>query len=98
MLDKIHQSQSELRALCRRYHVRRLEIFGSATRPDFGPNSDLDFLVEFEVTPGLSGYFGLKEDLESLFGRPVDLVMPRAIRNPYILAEMNRDRETVYAA
>lgn len=98
MLEKINQSQPELRDLCRRYRVRRLEVFGSAARQDFGPSSDLDFLVEFEVMPELSGYFGLKENLESLFGRPVDLVMPRAVRNPYVLASMNRDRQVVYAA
>jgi predicted nucleotidyltransferase len=82
--------------------VRRLELFGSGAREDFDPReSDLDFLVEFE--PGdtrfaFDSYFGLKEELEALFGRSVDLVMPGAVRNPYLRAEMDRDRTLLYAA
>jgi predicted nucleotidyltransferase len=88
--------------LCRRFGVRRLDLFGSATRDDFEePRSDVDFLVEFleeGVGPGLDAYFGLKEGLEALLGRPVDLVMPEAVTNPYVRADIARDRTTVYAA
>jgi len=98
MLAQVHQAQSQLRNICNRRHVRRLELFGSAAREDFGPESDLDFLVEFEATPDLKNYFGLKEDLEALFGRPVDLVMFQAVRNPYIRAAIARDRQLLYAA
>jgi predicted nucleotidyltransferase len=92
----------ELGDICRRYAVRRLELFGSGAREDFDPaESDLDFLVEFK--PGdtrlaFESYFGLKEDLETLFGRPVDLIMPGAVRNPYVRAEIERDRTLLYAA
>jgi hypothetical protein len=88
--------------LCRQYHVRRLEVFGSSVRQDFDlERSDVDLLVEFE--PGgslkaLDQYFGLKESLESLLGRPVDLVVAGAVRNPYLLANIERDRQTLYAA
>ena len=98
MLTQIQQSQSALREICRRRHVRRLELFGSAARGDFSSDSDLDFLVEFENTPDLKNYFGLKEDLQALFDRPVDLVMPQAVRNPYIRAAIARDRQLLYAA
>lgn len=57
--------------------------------------------MEFDAAtelPALERYFGLKEDLEALFGRPVDLVMPRAVRNPYVRAEIQRDRQLLYAA
>lgn len=88
--------------MCRRLAVRRLELFGSAVRDDFDPvASDLDFLVEFDAdstVPALEQYFGLKEELEALFGRPVDLVMPRAVSNPYVRAEIERDRRLLYAA
>ena len=88
--------------LCRRFGVRRLDLFGSATRDDFEePRSDVDFLVEFleeGVGPGLDAYFGLKEGLEALLGRPVDLVRPEAVTNPYVRADIARDRTTVYAA
>jgi hypothetical protein len=82
--------------------VLRLELFGSAaTRQDTPGESDLDFLVEFgEVPPGsyADAYFGLLESLEQLFGRPVDLVVASAIRNPYFRESVDRTKATVYAA
>ena len=64
----------QLAALCRRFHVRRLSLFGSVLRDDFGPHSDVDMLVEFEQgrTPGL-GFFRLEEELTTLLSRRVDL-------------------------
>lgn len=64
----------QVAALCRRYHVRRLALFGSVLRDDFGPESDVDVLVEFEHgrTPGL-GFFRLENELAALLGRRVDL-------------------------
>jgi uncharacterized protein len=78
--------------------VRRFELFGSAARDDFTPTSDLDFLVEFDSGASLERYLGLRDDMEALFGRSVDLVMPTAIRKPYIRAAIDRDRQLVYAA
>ena len=102
MHPAIAQHRSGISAICRRYGIRRLEVFGSAARADdFNPaTSDADFLVEFapEVQPGLQAFFGAKADLEKLLGRAVDLVEPGAVRNPYILASINRNREAVYAA
>jgi hypothetical protein len=97
----IEQHRAEIAELCRRYAVRRLEVFGSAARgADFDPaRSDADFLVEFEPEsglPALEQYFGLAEDLEKLLGRPVDLVESRAVKNPYLLAGINKARELVY--
>ena len=92
----------ELVDACRRHRVRRLELFGSAVRDDFdAAESDLDFLVEFERSdPHLAfeDYFGLKEELETLFGRAVDLVVASAVRNPYVRAEIELDRILLYAA
>ena len=73
-------------------------LYGSAAREDFTPASDLDFLVEFSGSPSLTDYLGLREDLKLLFGREVDLVMPAAVRNPYIRATIERDRQLLYAA
>ena len=76
---------SEIPAICRRFGVARLEVFGSATTSDFDPkHSDLDFLIEFDDNPNdlFKRYFGLKELLEARFGRSVDLVMVNAMRNP----------------
>lgn len=65
-----------LEAFCRRHHVRRLALFGSALRDDFGPQSDVDLLVEFHpgATPGLFTIAGMEEELSGLFGgRKIDL-------------------------
>ncbi len=102
MLKLIDTQTAEIAALCRRFHVRRLELFGSAARDDFDPErSDVDFLVEFEPRHRLHAfddYFDLKEGLEHLLGCPVDLVVEKAIRNPYFRAEIDRAREPVYGS
>lgn len=92
---------AEIPKLCRRYGVLRLELFGSATSDAFDPQrSDLDFLVEFDADPSglFDRYFGLKESLEALYGRPVDLVTAGSMRNPYFVEAVNRSRQLVYAA
>lgn len=68
---------SALESFCRHHHIRKLSVFGSALREDFGPDSDLDVLVEFEPghTPGLA-FFGIQNELSSLLGRKVDLNTP----------------------
>lgn len=86
---------------CRAHGVSLLSIFGSATSSGFDAvRSDVDFLVEF--APGardpFDAYFGLKEDLEHLLGRPVDLVMANAVRNPHFAASAANGAEEVYAA
>lgn len=88
--------------LCRQHHVRSLSVFGSATRDDFDSDrSDVDLLVEF--APPIEGeyanaYFGLREALEDLFGREVDLVAVSALRNPYVKADVERTKMLLYAA
>ena len=103
MHPQIETRREALSILCRRFGVTRLEVFGSAARgDDFDPDhSDADFLVEFRPDANLSPlgqFFGLARALESLLGRPVDLVEPGAVRNPFVLAAINRAREVVYAA
>ena len=102
MIDDIELHRDELSALCRRFHVRPLDLFGSAARGDFDPErSDIDFIVEFERETSLhpfDAYFGLKEAFESLLGRKVDLVELSAVRNPYLKASIEQSRENVYAA
>jgi uncharacterized protein len=103
MHQLIEQRRDEIALLCRRYDVRRLEVFGSAARgADFDPAaSDADFLVDFEPASDLSPleqFFGLAQALGHLLGRPVDLVEPGAIKNPFIRAAINETREVVYAS
>lgn len=98
----IDDHRAALEDLCRRYRVRRLFLFGSASREDFDPDrSDVDLLVEFGALPAggyADTYFGLREALEELFGRQIDLVASAAVRNPYIKADMDRTRTLLYAA
>jgi hypothetical protein len=104
MQPDIAEKREALAALCRRYGVARLEVFGSAARgADFDPDkSDVDFLVEFEPHGGLTPrdrFLGLADALEKLMGRPVDLVERNALeasRNYIRRRAILRHAETVY--
>jgi uncharacterized protein len=95
--------KEKIAEFCRRNHIRKLSLFGSVLRDDFGPNSDVDVLVDFES--GTDGDYELlqsmRKELERLFGRPVDLVQRQQIessdnyiRRRHILTHL----ETVYVA
>jgi hypothetical protein len=101
VIPEVVQKQPQLEALCRRYRVIRLELFGSGADGGFREaDSDLDFLVEFETaSPGYADrYFGLLESLCDLFQRPIDLVVASAIRNPYFKESVERTKTVLYAA
>ena len=102
MHDLVRDRLPQLAELCRRFGVRRLELFGSAADGRFDPRrSDLDFLVEFQPHPvdgAADRYFGLLEALERLFGRPVDVLDATAIRNPYLRRSIAASRALLYAA
>lgn len=100
-MSRLAPNESTLTDLCRRLGVRRLAVFGSAATSNFDPEtSDVDFLVEFDdsVPSAFDAYFGLKEELEILLGRPVDLVMPKSLENPHFAAAVERTRRELYAA
>lgn len=91
--------KTQLAEFCRRNHIRRLALFGSVLREDFGPLSDIDVLVEFEPghVPGLR-FIRLQDELSALFGgRRVDLVTPKFL-NHRIRDEVLRSAEVQYAA
>ena len=102
MNPSIARYRDELEELCRRYNVRRLELFGSAVSGEFDVDtSDLDFLVTFEeLEPRIyaDAYLGFYEGLTALFKRRIDLVSASAITNPYFLESIQRSREKLYAA
>lgn len=99
MIPEIEQRRTEIQDLCRRYGVRRLELFGSASTGNYRPDSDLDFLVEFEPQPNYADrYFGLLKSLEQLFNRHVDLVVVSAIKNPYFQESVDKTKALLYAA
>ena len=103
MIPLVENRRKEIFAACQRYGVERLDLFGSAAGKDFDPGrSDLDFVVAFErrEPPNLfDRYFGLKEDLENLLGRKVDLVMEGALRKDQRFAtDVDETRVALYEA
>ena len=101
MSGLIDQHRDAIAALCRRYGVRRLDLFGSAARADFDPDkSDFDFFSEFDSDPNdlADRFFGLLEGLQAILDRKVDLVSSQDVHNPYFLQVANRDPVTLYAA
>jgi len=89
-----------LPALCRRFHVRQLDLFGSAADGRFDPaRSDLDFLAAFDELPSAryaDCYFGLREGLIALFGRAVDLMTEPALENPYLRRQIEARRQRLF--
>ena len=102
MISELEENLEQISRLCRQFGVKQLDVFGSVATEAFEPaRSDIDFVVDFEEVASqslFSRYFGLKESLEALFGRPVDLVMADAMRNPFFIESVNRTRQPVYAA
>ena len=96
----VTQQREAVDALCERLHVRRLDLFGSAVRPDFdAQRSDLDFVMAFDELPPVEyadAFFALKEGLEQLFEQPVDLVVEQAIRNPHFKARIEQEWQPVH--
>ncbi|CAN5736074.1 nucleotidyltransferase family protein [soil metagenome] len=100
MIQILRANEQRLAEQCRRFRVQRLELFGSATRSDFDESrSDLDFVVTFaDKTPGTYAdrYLDFAEALEQLFGRKVDLLTERSIRNRHFRSEVEAAREIIY--
>lgn len=90
-----------IKSLCRDNNVKELFIFGSALKDSFTPNSDIDLLVDFDsMSPReyASSYFKLKFSLEEMFGRPVDLLEKKELRNPYFIQDIDAKKQLIYAS
>ena len=98
MSPKVEIDRKELAEFCRRNGIRRLAVFGSVLRDDFGPRSDVDVLVEFEVgrTPGLA-FFSMQDELGRLFQRVVDLHTPASLSR-YFRDQVMSEAEDQYVA
>jgi hypothetical protein len=98
--SELEAKRTEVESLCRRTNVVSLDLFGSAASRDFRPEaSDLDFVVTFAEFPHggiFDAYMDLAEGLEALFGRKVDLVTERSIRNPYFRKTVEASRVRIY--
>ncbi|MBP3535492.1 MAG: nucleotidyltransferase domain-containing protein [Muribaculaceae bacterium] len=87
--------------LCRRHKVRTLSVFGSILTNRFNDKSDVDLLVDFEPVDHdtfdyVGNYFGLRDALEHLFNRKVDLIEEKGLRNKYFIADVNRTKQLIY--
>lgn len=88
-----------IKKLCEQYNVRSFSAFGSVTREDFNNNSDIDFVVDFNENDPFKYtdlYFQLKEKLEKLLKRQIDLIEERAIKNQFFRKELNETKVLIY--
>lgn len=87
--------------LCRLHKVKTLAVFGSILTDRFNDNSDVDLLVDFEQIDHdkfdyVSNYFDLRDSLEQIFNRKVDLIEEKGLRNKYFIANVNRTKQMIY--
>jgi predicted nucleotidyltransferase len=90
---------ASIKTLCAKYQVRTLFAFGSVTRNELKPGSDVDLIVDIESKDPLAysdNYFGLKFQLEQLLMRHIDLLELRSIKNPYLLESIDKSKVLVY--
>jgi len=102
MVAVLQDKRQAIAESCARHGVRRLEVFGSAARDDYRPgHSDVDLLVEFGLMDPYAkaqAYFDLLDELRSLLGTDVDLVMVGAVKNRYIARDIERTKQVLFAA
>lgn len=99
MIEIIEHNKQRIVGLCKEHGIRRLELFGSATTGAYDPeHSDLDFIADvgtYEAGVGMR-FLRFCTALETILGRPVDVITPRQIRNPYFRTTVDATRVTVY--
>lgn len=98
MID-IAKVKPDIERICRRLPVKRLGLFGSAVGPDFSQASDIDVLVIFEAGENVDlfdTYFVLKEQLEKIFQRDVDLLVDKKFKNPVLRESIDKTRVVIY--
>jgi hypothetical protein len=102
MMDLVKTNITKLRKINAKHSVAELYLFGSAVSGSFNDESDLDFAVVFKDSLGLiergDAFFGLLDDLEKLFNKPIDLISYRALKNPIFIEQLNNSKNSLYAA
>ncbi len=100
-MDLINQNISSIKALCEKHHVAQLFVFGSVLNKNFDKHSDIDFIVDFNrvsLNEYADNYFDLKQSLEKLLKREVDLLEDRAIKNPYLRRSIDASKKLIYGS
>jgi predicted nucleotidyltransferase len=100
MSPKIYIDRQKITEFCRKWKIKEFSLFGSVLRDDFGPNSDVDVLVIFEENAGwgLDEWVDMIEELKTIFGREVDLISKKGLRNPFRRHAILTTAEVLYAA
>lgn len=98
--ERLGVDPQQIEDFCNRWRIRELSLFGSVLRGDFRPDSDVDLLVVFEPDDpwDLWDIIAMESELQELFGRKVDLVEKRALKNPFRRSEILKTRQVLYAA
>ena len=97
---RIQIDRERIAEFCRKWRIIEFALFGSVLREDFGPESDVDVLVEFAIDHpwSLLDIVDMEDELKAMFGRNVDIVMKGGLRNPFRRHEILTTRQVVYAA
>jgi len=99
MMNFLAKHIDAIRNLCSRHHVKQLYAFGSVLTDQFGADSDVDLIVDFDAVKledYADNYYDLKFSLENLLNRPVDLLESRAIKNPFLKQSIAQSQQLVY--
>ena len=98
-MNLVELNLEKIKKLCDNHRVSKLFVFGSVLRDTFNDESDVDLIVDFDdvdLNQYADNYFDLKQKLEDVFNRSVDLLEEKAIRNPYLRKEIEREKRLIY--
>ncbi|MDR1406189.1 MAG: nucleotidyltransferase domain-containing protein [Prevotellaceae bacterium] len=98
-MNIVEQNMGNVARLCEQHKVNNMYLFGSILTDKFSPDSDIDFLVNFgrvDLFHYFDNYIALKESLETLFRRPVDLVEEKTVKNPVLRRAIERNKKLIY--
>lgn len=98
-MNIIELNLERISKLCTKHKVNKLFVFGSVLKDTFNKESDIDLVVDFEkidFSEYADNYFDLKDQLESIFNRPVDILEEKGIRNPYLRRQIDMEKKLIY--
>jgi uncharacterized protein len=98
--ERLNTQPEQIEGICQRWKIAEFSLFGSILREDFRPDSDVDILIAFEDNNGWSLFdvMNLQRELESIVGRPVDLLEKRDLKNPFRRSEILKTHQVIYAS
>lgn len=98
-MKEILKHLNQINSFCSKYKVKTLFVFGSAATDRFGPESDIDLIIDFDEEDPIAyaeNYFNFKFELEQIMQRPIDLLEQKALRNPYFREQVDKTKVSIY--